>query len=180
MPVFGSAVVQHMIISVPDYEQQTFMLFEQSFREQGWCVGSIYEGSSEYTSKMWPANSEALNQRLRTARADWERSVVSALRPRMVPKTQEGLFAQVHPLLFVALIEPIPTEKPTSELAKIWNGCLGPSAIPFDPMARQALIDKGSAHPGLKSHIDAWRKMKATGSKWATGDFGPSECGVVQ
>lgn len=57
--------------------------------------------------------------------------------------------------------------QPESLIAKIWNECLGPIAIPFDPEARRALIEKGRQHPELKRHIEKWEEMKRTGSKWA-------------
>lgn len=60
--------------------------------------------------------------------------------------------------------------KPESLLAKIWNECLGPQPIPFDPEARRALIEHGRQHPELKRHIEAWEEMKRTGSKWVVGD----------
>lgn len=53
---------------------------------------------------------------------------------------------------------------PESRIAKIWNECLGPNLIPFDPAARQRLIEKGLQHPELKRHIEAWRKMNADGT----------------
>jgi hypothetical protein len=53
---------------------------------------------------------------------------------------------------------------PESLVARIWNECLGPKAIPFDVVARQALIDHGRKHPDLKRHIAAWEEMKNTGS----------------
>ncbi len=69
---------------------------------------------------------------------------------------------------FVAEIHFSPTlEEPVSHLAKIWNECLGPTAIPFDPAARQALIEKGRQHPELKRHIEAWEELKRSGSEWA-------------
>jgi hypothetical protein len=52
----------------------------------------------------------------------------------------------------------------TSHLARLWNECLGPNPIPFDTSARNELILRGSEHPGLKRHIDAWRKMQHDGS----------------
>jgi hypothetical protein len=56
---------------------------------------------------------------------------------------------------------------PESIIGQVWNECLGPKAIPFDPIARQALIDQGRKHSELKVHIDAWEEMKQTGSEWA-------------
>jgi hypothetical protein len=52
---------------------------------------------------------------------------------------------------------------PESLLAKIWNECLGARAVPFDDVARKALIDEGCKHPELKRHINAWQKIKRTG-----------------
>jgi len=60
--------------------------------------------------------------------------------------------------------------QPETLLAKIWNECLGPNPIPFDPEARRALIERGRQHPELKRHIEAWEEMKHTGSKWVFGD----------
>jgi len=73
-------------------------------------------------------------------------------------------------LPFVAEIRPVGTSSPESMIAKIWNECLGARSIPFDPDARNALIEDGSKHPELKRHIEAWKEMKRTGSKWVTGD----------
>lgn len=71
-------------------------------------------------------------------------------------------------LLFVAEIQaPLQPKEPETPLAKIWNECLGPTAIPFDPAARQALIEKGRQHPELKRHIEAWEELKRSGSEWA-------------
>lgn len=59
---------------------------------------------------------------------------------------------------------------PETLIAKIWYECLGARAIPFDPAAREALIADGCKHPELKRHIEAWKEMKRTGSKWVTGE----------
>jgi hypothetical protein len=58
------------------------------------------------------------------------------------------------------------TEKSSSpsHLARLWNECLGPNPMPFDMSARNELILRGSEHPGLKRHIDAWRRMRHDGS----------------
>lgn len=56
-----------------------------------------------------------------------------------------------------------------SKLSKIWNECLGPNPIPFDPQERKDLIEKGKLHPDLKRHIEKWERMKKEGSKWVTG-----------
>jgi hypothetical protein len=74
-------------------------------------------------------------------------------------------------VLFVAEIKPAKVDTPESMLAKVWNECLGPRAIPFDPVARAALIAEGCKHSELKRHIEAWQEMKRTGSKWATGEW---------
>jgi len=55
---------------------------------------------------------------------------------------------------------------PKSVIAKIWEECLGAHAIPFDPEAREVLIAEGCKHPALKRHIESWKEMKRTGSKW--------------
>lgn len=60
--------------------------------------------------------------------------------------------------------------QPETLLAKIWNECLGPHPIPFDPEARSKLIEHGRKHPELRRHIEAWEEMKRTGSKWVVGD----------
>lgn len=72
-------------------------------------------------------------------------------------------------VLFVAEVRTKPTNSPESTIAKIWNECLGAKTIPFDPAAREALIAEGSKHAELKRHIDAWKEMERTGSKWVTG-----------
>ena len=53
-------------------------------------------------------------------------------------------------------------------IAKIWNECLGKRAIPFDPLAREAIIADGCRHPELKRHIEKWQEMKRTNSEWCT------------
>jgi len=58
---------------------------------------------------------------------------------------------------------------PESLIANIWYECLGARAIPFDSIAREALIADGCKHPELKRHIEAWQVMKSNGSKWVTG-----------
>jgi len=69
--------------------------------------------------------------------------------------------------LYVAEIKTKRAERsPESSIAKIWNECLGPRAIPFDPNAREAMIAEVCKHPELKRHIEAWQEMKRTGSKW--------------
>ena len=93
------------------------------------------------------------------------------------PSNQSPLSIQ-NALLFVALIEPQPAKQPVSDLARIWNACLGPNPIPFDPTARQELTTQGYQHPGLKPHIDMWKELKQNGSRWATGSFNESEGGV--
>ena len=70
-------------------------------------------------------------------------------------------------ILFVAEIKTKANNpEPETLIAKLWNECLGPYPIPFDPMARCELIEKGRQHPELKRHIEAWEEMKRTGSKW--------------
>lgn len=56
---------------------------------------------------------------------------------------------------------------PESLIGRIWNECLGHKAIPFDVVARQALIDHGRKHAELKRHIDAWEQMKNMGPEEA-------------
>ena len=73
-------------------------------------------------------------------------------------------------VLFVAEIKTRLAERaPKSLVARIWNECLGPKAIPFDAAARATLIADGCKHPELKRHIEAWQEMKRTGSKWIAG-----------
>ncbi|MGZ8181568.1 MAG: HD domain-containing protein [Methylobacter sp.] len=74
-------------------------------------------------------------------------------------------------ILYVAEIQIKPGNlQPETLLAIIWNECLGPKPIPFDPEARRKLIEHGRQHPELKRHIEAWEEMKRTGSKWVVGD----------
>jgi hypothetical protein len=70
-------------------------------------------------------------------------------------------------VVYAAEIRAKPEKRtPETLIAKLWNECLGPKAIPFDAAAREGLIAHGSKHPELKRHIDAWKKMKRAGSKW--------------
>ena len=74
-------------------------------------------------------------------------------------------------ILYVAEIKTPPTNpQPETLLAKTWNECLGPNPIPFDPVARRQLIEKGKQHPELKRHIEKWEEMKRNGSTWVVGD----------
>jgi molecular chaperone HtpG len=54
-------------------------------------------------------------------------------------------------------------QRPETLIAAVWNECLGPHAIPFDPDERRALIEHGREHPELKRHIEAWEEMNARG-----------------
>ena len=78
---------------------------------------------------------------------------------------------ETNKVFFLAEIKVAGADFPQSMIAKIWNECLGPKPIPFDPVARKALIAEGCKHPDLKRHIEAWQEMKRTGSKWATGEW---------
>ncbi|TNJ40038.1 hypothetical protein FGF66_01720 [Chlorobaculum thiosulfatiphilum] len=86
-------------------------------------------------------------------------------------EAMETDFGNIDGVLFVAEIKPTGVDQPQSMIAKIWDECLGPKAIPFDHVAREALIAEGCKHPELKRHIEAWQEMKRTGSKWATGEW---------
>lgn len=86
-------------------------------------------------------------------------------------RAKSGRAFQRDAVLFVAQVRTRRAEIPESPLAKIWNECLGPQPIPFDPEARKALIEHGKKHPDLRRHIEAWEEMKRTGSKWATGEW---------
>jgi hypothetical protein len=71
-------------------------------------------------------------------------------------------------VLFVAEIQTAPAPRSAETmLAQIWNECLGAQIIPFDPDARNAMIEHGRQHPELKRHIEVWEEMKRAGSKWA-------------
>lgn len=75
---------------------------------------------------------------------------------------------QEHGVMYVAEIDvEINSSTRIALLAQIWLECLGSTAIPFDPVTRQALIERGRQHPELKRHIEAWEEMERTGSKWA-------------
>jgi hypothetical protein len=77
--------------------------------------------------------------------------------------------------LFVAEIRTRPTKRdPKSLLSEIWNECLGPRIIPFNPTERAALIEYGRNHPRLGRHISAWEEMRRAGSRWTTGERKPS------
>lgn len=60
---------------------------------------------------------------------------------------------------------------PDTLIAQLWNECLGPQAIPFDPDARKALIAHGCKHPDLKRHIEAWQKLKEAAWKVEAGEL---------
>jgi len=93
-------------------------------------------------------------------------------------KKIQDINAHTHPFrsswnksfFFFAKLKTNPNNpQPETQLAKIWNECLGPNPIPFDPIARRELIEKGRQHPELKIHIEKWEEMKRTGSKWVVG-----------
>ena len=88
------------------------------------------------------------------------------------PKPSEGWKQPAKPAcLYVAQINTRAGSRiPESMIARIWNECLGPAAIPFDPPARKALIEHGRQHSELKRHIEAWEEMKDTKSKYAVGE----------
>lgn len=46
-------------------------------------------------------------------------------------------------------------------IAKVWNEILGYQAVPFEPHARQQLIERGRTHPDLKRHVKQWEMWKA-------------------
>lgn len=72
-------------------------------------------------------------------------------------------------ILYVAKIHTQKAEyTPGSVVASIWNECLGPQIVPFDPTAREALIAEACKHAELKRHIEAWQEMKRTGSKYVS------------
>ncbi len=54
-----------------------------------------------------------------------------------------------------------------SLLATLWLKYLGLRPIPYDPKDREAMIEDACNHPQLQRHVEAWREMKRTGSKWA-------------
>ena len=79
--------------------------------------------------------------------------------------------AVIYNLLFAAELQPQAGEtRPDSMLANIWNECLGPRAIPFDPAERKELIEHGMKHPELKRHLEKWRTLKNQGWPCATKD----------
>lgn len=59
-----------------------------------------------------------------------------------------------------AVLLPERDVQPTTPLAKIWNEVLGPEIIPFDPVKRQALIEKARQHPEMKRHLEYWERRK--------------------
>lgn len=82
----------------------------------------------------------------------------------------KNLKGQKNIVYFVEIKTKSTNTEPKSQLAKIWNECLGPNPIPFDPIALYDLIEKGRQHPELKIHIEKWEEMKRTGSKWVVGN----------
>lgn len=72
-------------------------------------------------------------------------------------------------ILFAAEYKTAPVDSPESPIAMVWNECFGSIPIPFDPVAREALIAQGCKHTELKRHIEAWQSMKRAGSKWVNG-----------
>lgn len=78
-------------------------------------------------------------------------------------RTAQGYRERSPSLRFVSEIKTKRLKhSPESPIAKIWNECLGPKAIPFNRDAREELIDHGCKHPELKRHIEKWQEMKGT------------------
>ncbi len=102
-----------------------------------------------------------------------EDSILTLQLPRLVEEIEdyEVRIERLDDFIYVVEIKTAPSNsQPETLLTKLWNECLGPNPIPFDPEARRALIERGRQHPELKRHIEAWEEMKRTGSKWVVGN----------
>ncbi len=78
--------------------------------------------------------------------------------------------------LYVAeILNKISHSKPESPLAKTWDECLGPNAIPFEPTARERFIELARQNANLKRHIEAWEAMKRANSEWLRAESAASQ-----
>jgi hypothetical protein len=179
--VLGIAPFKSLAVSVSSSDRALF----RAHRLEGTTIESALMQWTEIETKqtrswMAPPRTEPTSM-MKAALKDWE-GAFSKLLTSLYGKSGDNEFndRMGEMILFVGLLEPVAGASISSPLAVVWNECLGPQAIPFDGAERKELIEKGRSHPDLGRHIDAWQKMKDEGSKWATGDFDPSECGVVQ
>lgn len=91
---------------------------------------------------------------------------ISAQMVEAETKDNRANFSEDDYIFYVAEIHTEPSQcEPESFLAKLWYDILGANPIPCDAEKRQALIEKGRAHPELKRHIEAWEMMKALDRK---------------
>lgn len=134
-----------------------------------WTMAEIWQGTNK-------DDAERLHFKAQTG------AITSAIQLEPLLADMEGAMAgrktrhhyhyddDIPDVLFVAELKTKKVSRsPESLIARVWNECLGPKAIPFDHAARQALIDQGRKHPDLKIHIEAWEELKRTGSEWVKG-----------
>lgn len=92
----------------------------------------------------------------------------------MLEEMEASLKAQNEPswhfsqgdIVFVVQLEvehSSPADK--SVLASIWEECLGPRAIPFDPVKRQQMIEDARQHPEMRRHLEKWEQKKREGTE---------------
>jgi hypothetical protein len=67
----------------------------------------------------------------------------------------------VPPFAFIADVVCSPQVSKRTLLAQLWQDILGPTAIPFDPVARNRLIQRGLSDPLLGPHVRKWQRIVA-------------------
>jgi hypothetical protein len=80
------------------------------------------------------------------------------------PRRRRGRTRGIPLISFFSELEFELTGKPTSLIARLWEQTLGHQAIPFDPVARAAMITRSLDHPRLGRHVRAWQELEAEGS----------------
>jgi hypothetical protein len=170
--VFGECRIKEAVASVPSQDVT-------QFRKESWDGWSIHcdfetwhEIEAAHAFRKWlkpPRCAGASDQLLQHLR-DWELGF-GVREGESRSDTHSHLDENNLSILFVLYLTPSSTSQPPTLLAQIWHECLGPTAIPFDSQAREHLIGRASQNPEMRRHIEAWRKLKASGSRWAAGDL---------
>ncbi|WP_026600382.1 HD domain-containing protein [Methylomonas sp. 11b] len=126
-------------------------------------VYGLFEETVTWKTTSWPGGRSLIELQTGTSDSNVQLQPILEMIEEVLEANREDVDA-----VFVAEIKTTSANSPESLIAKIWNECLGPTAIPFDPIAREALIARGYQHPELKRHIEALQEMKDTGSKWVS------------
>ena len=66
--------------------------------------------------------------------------------------------------VFVADIVVAPQLSKETLFSRLWQATLGPEVIPFDPVAREAMVAKALRSPLLGPHVARWQRIIAAES----------------